>query len=43
MTVDELLAGSVYVSSHVDSAISGGLASASFWAYVIQDIQPIAI
>ncbi|KAJ5853210.1 hypothetical protein N7534_005753 [Penicillium rubens] len=28
-----LLAGSVYVSSHVDSAISGGLASASFWAY----------
>jgi hypothetical protein len=34
-----LLAGSVYVSSHVDSAISGGLASASFWAYVIQDIQ----
>ncbi|KAJ5951665.1 uncharacterized protein N7479_010078 [Penicillium vulpinum] len=34
-----LLAGSVYVSSHVDSAIAGGLASASFWAYVIQDIQ----
>ncbi|CAG8910202.1 unnamed protein product [Penicillium egyptiacum] len=34
-----LLAGSVYVGSHVDSAISGGLASASFWAYVIQDIQ----
>ncbi|CDM38168.1 Zn(2)-C6 fungal-type DNA-binding domain [Penicillium roqueforti FM164] len=34
-----LLAGSVYISSHVDSAISGGLASASFWAYVIQDIQ----
>ncbi|KAJ5807642.1 hypothetical protein N7447_011098, partial [Penicillium robsamsonii] len=34
-----LLAGSVYVSSHVDSAITGGLASASFWAYVIQDIQ----
>ncbi|KAJ5175648.1 uncharacterized protein N7482_001525 [Penicillium canariense] len=34
-----LLAGSVYISSHVDSAISGGLASASFWVFVIQDIQ----
>lgn len=34
-----LLAGSVYVSSHVDCAISGNLASASFWVFVIQDIQ----
>ncbi|KAF7715907.1 Fungal Zn(2)-Cys(6) binuclear cluster domain-containing protein [Penicillium ucsense] len=34
-----LLAGSVYISSHVDSAISGGLASASFWVFVLQDIQ----
>ncbi|KAJ5302192.1 hypothetical protein N7508_007055 [Penicillium antarcticum] len=34
-----LLAGSVYISSHVDCAISGGLASASFWVFVIQDIQ----
>ncbi|KAJ5580274.1 uncharacterized protein N7459_006259 [Penicillium hispanicum] len=34
-----LLAGSVYISSHVGSAISGGLASASFWVFVIQDIQ----
>ncbi|CAG8186412.1 unnamed protein product [Penicillium olsonii] len=34
-----LLAGSVYISSHVDCAISGGLASASFWMFVIQDIQ----
>ncbi|KAJ5121048.1 uncharacterized protein N7515_009009 [Penicillium bovifimosum] len=34
-----LLAGSVYISSHVDSAISSGLASASFWVFVIQDIQ----
>ncbi|KAJ5698101.1 hypothetical protein N7462_000106 [Penicillium macrosclerotiorum] len=34
-----LLAGSVYISSHVDCAISGGLVSASFWVFVIQDIQ----
>ncbi|KAJ6151739.1 hypothetical protein N7470_006867 [Penicillium chermesinum] len=34
-----LLAGSVYISAHVDCAISGGLASASFWVFVIQDIQ----
>lgn len=34
-----LLAGSVYISSHVDCAISPGLASASFWVFVIQDIQ----
>ena len=34
-----LLAGSVYISSHVDCAISGSLASASFWVFVIQDIQ----
>lgn len=34
-----LLAGSVYISSHVDCAISVGLASASFWVFVIQDIQ----
>lgn len=34
-----LLAGSVYISSHVDCAISGGLAEASFWVFVIQDIQ----
>ncbi|KAJ5128282.1 Protein of unknown function DUF3468, partial [Penicillium atrosanguineum] len=34
-----LLAGSVYISSHVDCAISSGLASASFWVFVIQDIQ----
>ncbi|KAJ5782059.1 hypothetical protein N7457_003833 [Penicillium paradoxum] len=34
-----LLAGSVYISSHVDCAISGGLTSASFWVFVIQDIQ----
>ncbi|KAI2791973.1 hypothetical protein POX_b02002 [Penicillium oxalicum] len=34
-----LLAGSVYVSSHVECAISGGLASASFWVFVVQDIQ----
>ncbi|KAJ5559270.1 hypothetical protein N7535_009498 [Penicillium sp. DV-2018c] len=34
-----LLAGSVYISSHVESAISPGLASASFWMFVIQDIQ----
>lgn len=29
----------MYISSHVDCAISGGLASASFWVFVIQDIQ----
>ena len=34
-----LLAGSVYISSHVDCAISGGLAEASFWVFVKQDIQ----
>ncbi|KAE8148077.1 hypothetical protein BDV25DRAFT_168683 [Aspergillus avenaceus] len=34
-----LLAGSVYIGSHVDCAISGGLAEASFWAFVLQDVQ----
>ncbi|KAJ6019356.1 hypothetical protein N7522_001423 [Penicillium canescens] len=34
-----LLAGSVYISSHVDCVISDGLATASFWLFVIQDIQ----
>jgi hypothetical protein len=34
-----LLAGSVYVSSKVDCAISGGLPEAAFWMFVIQDIQ----
>ncbi|KAL4975955.1 hypothetical protein BDW66DRAFT_61620 [Aspergillus desertorum] len=34
-----LLAGSVYISSHVDCAVSGGLAEASFWIFVMQDIQ----
>ncbi|KAL4742999.1 hypothetical protein BDV11DRAFT_141398 [Aspergillus similis] len=34
-----LLAGSVYIGSHVDCAVSGGLAEASFWVFVMQDIQ----
>jgi hypothetical protein len=34
-----LLAGSAYISSQLECAISGGLAEASFWAFVIQDIQ----
>ncbi|KAF7592130.1 hypothetical protein BBP40_000678 [Aspergillus hancockii] len=34
-----LLAGSVYIGSHLDCAISGGLAEASFWAFVTQDVQ----
>jgi hypothetical protein len=34
-----LLAGSVYVSSRVDCAVSGGLSQASFWTFVVQDIQ----
>ncbi|GAB1196194.1 hypothetical protein APSETT444_005461 [Aspergillus pseudonomiae] len=34
-----LLAGSVYIGSHVDCAFSGGLAEASFWAFVMQDVQ----
>ncbi|KAF7133990.1 hypothetical protein CNMCM5793_005516 [Aspergillus hiratsukae] len=34
-----LLAGSVYFSSQVDCAISGGLAGASFWIFLRQDIQ----
>ncbi|KAL5334865.1 hypothetical protein BJX70DRAFT_376905 [Aspergillus crustosus] len=34
-----LLAGSVYISSHVDCAVSGGLAEAAFWVFVMQDIQ----
>ncbi|KAL4930485.1 Zn(II)2Cys6 transcription factor [Aspergillus undulatus] len=34
-----LLAGSVYISSHLDCAVSGGLAEASFWVFVMQDIQ----
>lgn len=29
----------MYISSRVDYVISGGLASASFWVFVIQDIQ----
>ncbi|KAL2010895.1 hypothetical protein VTN00DRAFT_3613 [Thermoascus crustaceus] len=33
-----LLAGSVYISSQVDCAVSGGLAEA-FWVFVVQDIQ----
>lgn len=34
-----LLAGSVYVSAHADHALSGGLAEASFWVFVVQDVQ----
>ncbi|KKK18651.1 hypothetical protein AOCH_004128 [Aspergillus ochraceoroseus] len=34
-----LLAGSVYISSQVECAVSGGLAEASFWVFVMQDIQ----
>ncbi|KAI9372114.1 hypothetical protein BJX61DRAFT_534205 [Aspergillus egyptiacus] len=34
-----LLAGSVYISSRVDCAISGGLSEASFWVFVMQDIH----
>ncbi|PLB37594.1 Zn(II)2Cys6 transcription factor [Aspergillus candidus] len=34
-----LLAGSVYIGSQVDCATSGGLAEASFWVFVMQDIQ----
>ncbi|KAF9895239.1 hypothetical protein FE257_000141 [Aspergillus nanangensis] len=34
-----LLAGSVYIGAHVECATSGGLAEASFWVYVMQDIQ----
>ncbi|KAL4917136.1 hypothetical protein BDW62DRAFT_90614 [Aspergillus aurantiobrunneus] len=34
-----LLAGSVYISSQVDCAVSGGLSEASFWVFVMQDIQ----
>lgn len=34
-----LLAGSAYISSQPECAISGGLTEASFWAFVIQDIQ----
>ncbi|KAL4783431.1 hypothetical protein BJX76DRAFT_348582 [Aspergillus varians] len=34
-----LLAGSVYISSQVGCAVSGGLAEASFWVFVMQDIQ----
>ncbi|PYH53618.1 Zn(II)2Cys6 transcription factor [Aspergillus niger CBS 101883] len=34
-----LLAGSVYISSQVECATSGGLAEASFWVFVMQDIQ----
>lgn len=29
----------MYISSHVDCATSGGLAEASFWVFVMQDIQ----
>ncbi|KAL2798599.1 hypothetical protein BJX66DRAFT_35747 [Aspergillus keveii] len=34
-----LLAGSVYISSQVDCAVSGNLAEAAFWVFVMQDIQ----
>jgi hypothetical protein len=34
-----LLAGSVYITSQPECAIAGGLAEASFWAFVVQDIQ----
>ncbi|KAL3479059.1 hypothetical protein BJX99DRAFT_268744 [Aspergillus californicus] len=34
-----LLAGSVYFNSHVTYAVSDGLAGASFWVYVMQDVQ----
>ncbi|KAL2841697.1 hypothetical protein BJY01DRAFT_7795 [Aspergillus pseudoustus] len=34
-----LLAGSVYISSQVDCAVSGGLAEAAFWVFVMQDVQ----
>ncbi|KAE8156566.1 hypothetical protein BDV40DRAFT_305976 [Aspergillus tamarii] len=34
-----LLAGSVYISSHPYCASAGGLAEASFWAFVLQDVQ----
>ncbi|KAL4897504.1 hypothetical protein BDV59DRAFT_208372 [Aspergillus ambiguus] len=34
-----LLAGSVYIGSHIDCATSGGLAEAAFWVFVMQDIQ----
>ncbi|PWY77064.1 hypothetical protein BO70DRAFT_294955, partial [Aspergillus heteromorphus CBS 117.55] len=34
-----LLAGSVYISSQVECATLGGLAEASFWVFVMQDIQ----
>lgn len=34
-----LLAGSVFITSQIDCAISGGLAEASFWAFLIQDVQ----
>lgn len=36
---NHLLAGSVYISSQMNCAISDGLTGASFWAFVIQDIQ----
>jgi hypothetical protein len=34
-----LLAGSVFITSQPECAISGGLAEASFWAFLLQDIQ----
>lgn len=34
-----LLAGAVYITSRLECAISGGLVEASFWAFVVQDIQ----
>ena len=34
-----MLAGSVYINSHPDCACAGGLAEASFWAFVLQDVQ----
>lgn len=34
-----ILAGSVYINSHPDCGLAGGLAEASFWAFVLQDVQ----
>ncbi|PYH43613.1 uncharacterized protein BP01DRAFT_384270 [Aspergillus saccharolyticus JOP 1030-1] len=36
---NHLYAGSVFISSQLDCAVSGGLAEASFWVFVMQDIQ----
>lgn len=34
-----LLAGSVYVNAHADCPLAAGLAEASFWVFVLQDVQ----